>query len=63
VGMAEVVNAIPTLYVSTTGLAGSYTAVATSGSGNVTWSGSAGVWTLSVTTGLTAPALGTAAAA
>jgi hypothetical protein len=59
VGIAGVANAIPTLYVSTTGLAGSYTAVAFNASGNVTWSGSAGVWNLGVTTGLTDPALGT----
>lgn len=52
-------SALPTLYVSTTGLAGSYTAVASSATGNVTYNGSAGVWNLVVTTGLTAPALGT----
>lgn len=58
-GITGVANAIPTLYVSTTGLAGSYTAVAFNASGNVTWSGAAGVWNLGVTTGLTDPALGT----
>jgi len=60
VGMAGVANASPTLYVSTTGLAGSYTAVATGFGGVATYNGTVGVWSLIITTGLTAPALGTA---
>ena len=60
VGMAGIASAVPTLYVSTTGLAGSYTAVANSASGNVTYSGADGVWNLFVTTGFTKPASGSA---
>src|ERR1039457_2773002 len=60
VGIAGIANAIPTLYVSTTGAAGSWTAVATSATGSVVFSGSAGVWNLVVTSGLTKPALGSA---
>jgi hypothetical protein len=57
-GITGIASATPTIYVSTTGLAGSYTAVASSASGVVTYAGSDGVWNLVVSTGLTPPAPG-----
>jgi len=60
IGFASSAYAIPTIYISTTGLAGSYTAVASSASGVVNYIGSGGTWNLVVSTGLTAPALGSA---
>jgi hypothetical protein len=59
-GVATSAYAIPTVYVSSTGLAGSYTAVGSSASGVVQYNGTSGVWNLVVTTGTTAPALGSA---
>ena len=60
VGIAGVANAIPTIYVSSTGTAGSYSAVASSSSGSLTYSNNVGSWDIVVATGLTMPALGTA---
>jgi len=59
-GIAGIANAIPTLYVSTTGLAGSYTAVASSATGAVSFSGGIGVWSTYITSGITKPANGSA---
>lgn len=63
VGIAGVANAIPTIYVSSTGLAGSWTAVASSSTGNFsTPSETVGVWNFVVGTGLTMPAVGSSTA-
>jgi hypothetical protein len=61
-GVTGMANAIPTLYISTTGLAGSYTAVASSATGAISYIGTAGVWNLFITSGLITPALGSATA-
>jgi len=62
VGSAAIANAIPALYISTTGAAGSYTEVATSASGLVTYSTTSGpgVWTIQIDSGETKPVLSTA---
>ncbi|HXI72565.1 MAG TPA: VPDSG-CTERM sorting domain-containing protein [Verrucomicrobiae bacterium] len=59
-GITGVAQAVPTLYVSTTGAAGSYTILGSSPSGTVTSFSSIGVWNLIITTGLTYPAVGSA---
>jgi VPDSG-CTERM motif len=60
-GITGIASATPTLYVSTTGLAGSYTAVDTSASGVLVYSGTTGVWSFVVAVGTTPPASGTLA--
>lgn len=58
VGGAAVANAIPTLYVSSTGLAGSWTAVASGTSGDLNFAGSLDGWHINASTTLSLPALG-----
>lgn len=53
-------QAVPTLYISTTGAAGSYTVLGSSALGTVTSISSSGVWSFFSITGLTTPAVGTA---
>jgi len=53
-------QAVPTLYISTTGAAGSYSILGSSASGTVTSFSSSGVWSFISITGLTYPAVGTA---
>ncbi|HXI70062.1 MAG TPA: VPDSG-CTERM sorting domain-containing protein [Verrucomicrobiae bacterium] len=53
-------QAVPTLYISTTGAAGSYTVLGSSALGTVTSLSSSGVWSFFSITGLTTPAVGSA---
>jgi len=61
VGITGVAQAVPTLYVSTTGAPGTYIAVASNPSGTVNGFFAIGSWNVNIVTGLTYPALGTAA--
>lgn len=60
VGIAGIASATPTIYLSTTGAAGSYTAVASRPTGNVQYNTPFGIWDIVIASGLTYNALGTA---
>jgi hypothetical protein len=59
-GITGVAQAVPTLYVSTTGAAGSYVSLGSSASGTVSSASSLGVWSFWIITGNTYPAIGSA---
>jgi hypothetical protein len=62
-GLAVTANALPTIYESTTGVAGSWTAVASSADGDVSFTGSDGsIWTAITVIGQTKPSDGSAGA-
>jgi len=59
-GITGVAQAVPTLYYSTTGVAGSYVIANISALGTTSYSSSIGSWYFNVIIGNTAPAVGTA---